>query len=821
MAFEHSDLAAVINLLAVHDSFQFNPAKLRRESTLRWQPDCPAWLANYTAWHAKSLREFSEGTFVPASSIRFMLHQCTDTQRAHNGCPGIGDRLRGLMETLAWAVHTRRTFLLRWEAAAPLEAMLAPASLDWRVLPGYRLDALSPGESVEYRWLNKQPVPHDISSDAISRNRSLRKAKLLAFTHPLQGCIQLPSHKRSSQAQGGQRGPGRAAAAVPAAAESLVAPGSGGKVSGGENGSSKDSWSSDQAQDGQRGPSRAVAAMAVAPGLLVAPCSGGVDAISSAGGEGGSGGDVGGNSGSGSGGAGGNSGSGDTGFSVRASSSGGQRGPGRATAGVAVAPGHLVAPGSGGIDAGGDVDGGSSGKGAGGDSGSGGNGAGDDSGSGGKSAGGDSGRGGDDAGGGHDQGLDQGAGSGGGNRHMAMHRNDGSYGSDRGAGSGDSSVGGGKVASSTDGAGSGESGDSSVPMRSLQAKPGRSPGESLSPGRKERQAGAVTSKGNGGGVEGGARGYGIKGSGRLFGRNATALSPTSIAGGSARGSGSGGDSGSARGSGGARGSGSGRNSSSSRPRSSGKRTDRSSSGAGSGVRGSAAGIAKPLPLSASLPSPANQEWHAKVTHVAFVRKPLPGPDIGCATDVPPHARSCLFRALFRPSPRLSRFVSGLRNQLFGSSSAPYVAVHLRLGGFEGEKTAIHRFGANVSEAVEVARSLAAAHALAAARRISAPVLVITDNALLRQALQEGRLPGFVSPSYAAAHISPGAARGGKAVASEEVLRQAQLTSFADLALLAGASCLIGSRSGFSHTALMWGRHSCFLLSSGAWGSQIV
>ena len=683
MAFEHSDLAAVISLLAVDGSFQFYPAKLRRESTLRWQPDCPAWLANYTAWHAESLRK-------SASSMHFMLHQCTDTRRGHHGCPGIGDRLRGLMETLAWAVHTRRTFLLRWEAAAPLEAMLTPASLDWRVLPGYRLDALPPGESVEYRWLNKQPVPHDISSDAISRNRSLRKAKLLAFTHPLQGCMQLPAHARSSQAQGGQHGPRRAAAAVAAAAQSLAAPGSGGKVSGGDSGSGAD----------------------------------------------------------------------DAGGGVQASSSGGHRGPGRvAAAGAAqhaaprplpvvalIAPGtshhghgdedaHAgsnsalsTANGSGGSNAGGiRGSGGSSGKDGGGDSVSG--------------------------AGGKDAGFSVGTRSSGGKRAGMNGVDTG------GSGSGDGS---GKLKGKAEDA---------ARERSLQAKPGRSPGRSpgRNPGLKRSQAGE---------------------------------------GASARRS---------------------RNSSS--DGGSGRRSGRSSGGAASGARVSAAadGI------------PADEAWQAKVAQVVFVRKPLPGPDIGCTSDVPPHARSCLFHALFRPSPRLSRFVSRLRNQLLGSGSAPYVAVHLRLGGFEGEKTAIHRFGANVSEAVEVARSLAAAHALAAARRISAPVLVITDNAVLRQALQEGRFPGFVSPSYAAAHISPRAAKGGRkeerkkeerpdtpheaeggeAMVSEEALLQAQLTSFADLALLAGASCLIGSRSGFSHTALMWGRHSCFLLSSGAWGSQIV
>ena len=63
-------------------------------------------------------------------------------------------------------------------------------------------------------------------------------------------------------------------------------------------------------------------------------------------------------------------------------------------------------------------------------------------------------------------------------------------------------------------------------------------------------------------------------------------------------------------------------------------------------------------------------------------------------DVPPSIRSCLFHALFRPTLRLRAFVQAVRTQLYGVPELRYVAVHIRLGDFEGERKAIRRGAEN-------------------------------------------------------------------------------------------------------------------------------
>ena len=97
--------------------------------------------------------------------------------------------------------------------------------------------------------------------------------------------------------------------------------------------------------------------------------------------------------------------------------------------------------------------------------------------------------------------------------------------------------------------------------------------------------------------------------------------------------------------------------------------------------------------------------------------------------------------------------------------------------------------------------LSCARDLAAAKGITAPILLLTDNAMLRAHLRAGLFLGFTTTPYAATHVlEPGEGRG----------KQALMSSFLDLALLSRAACLIGSPSGFSTVALLWGRHPCYL-----------
>lgn len=192
------------------------------------------------------------------------------------------------------------------------------------------------------------------------------------------------------------------------------------------------------------------------------------------------------------------------------------------------------------------------------------------------------------------------------------------------------------------------------------------------------------------------------------------------------------------------------------------------------------------------------------------RDELPGPHIGCSKAVPPLLQSCIFHTLFQPSMQLAALVRSLREQLFGSATEPYVAVHLRIGGFEGERGVVRGGlgGANHTTTEAVVSALRAAQQLAAGKQLPAPVLVLTDNDALRRRLRSGELPGFISTPFMAKH----AAKVGQH--DSQAKRHAMLTSFADLMLLSQASCLVGSPSGFTRLALIWGRHDCFLLANG-------
>lgn len=191
---------------------------------------------------------------------------------------------------------------------------------------------------------------------------------------------------------------------------------------------------------------------------------------------------------------------------------------------------------------------------------------------------------------------------------------------------------------------------------------------------------------------------------------------------------------------------------------------------------------------------------------AFVdtRNAWPGPGLGSVSDAPSIRRSCLFRALFKPSEQLMQFVNQTKQELFGSTSIPYVAVHLRMGNFAGEEKVINRFG-NTSQFAVAVHAMKAAKELAENYDITAPVLIVTDNEQLRKHLMAGNLPGFVTPPYLATHLF---------VKGKEEQQQAMLTSFADITLLAHSTCFIASSSGFSAIALWWGQHTCYLKISG-------
>jgi len=172
---------------------------------------------------------------------------------------------------------------------------------------------------------------------------------------------------------------------------------------------------------------------------------------------------------------------------------------------------------------------------------------------------------------------------------------------------------------------------------------------------------------------------------------------------------------------------------------------------------------------------------------------MPGPTLG---GIVSNARSCLFNTLFRPTQALQKAVDHNRRCLFGSDSKPYAAIHLRLGGFRGEQKSLNRFDGFKG----LLSALSCAKALAESVKLQPPILLITDNIMLRRLVLNGTFTDVVSTPFEAVNI----------IGAQSASSEAMWTSFVDLALLAQATCLVGSPSGFSDTALNWGRHACYL-----------
>jgi hypothetical protein len=101
-------------------------------------------------------------------------------------------------------------------------------------------------------------------------------------------------------------------------------------------------------------------------------------------------------------------------------------------------------------------------------------------------------------------------------------------------------------------------------------------------------------------------------------------------------------------------------------------------------------------------------------------------------------------------------------------------------------------------------ALKCARDLADAQGFKTPILILTDNAMLRKHLRQGLFNGFVTTPYSAIHT--------KQLEGDEAFK-AMLTAFVDLRLLAEATCLISCPSGFSHIAVQWGQHACALTVS--------
>ena len=187
--------------------------------------------------------------------------------------------------------------------------------------------------------------------------------------------------------------------------------------------------------------------------------------------------------------------------------------------------------------------------------------------------------------------------------------------------------------------------------------------------------------------------------------------------------------------------------------------------------------------------------------------PLSGAAPGGQLDL-----ACAWAVLYAPTAELTARGEAELEAL--NITRPYAAVHLRLGGLEGERHALARVK-DVPRATSCPLTLArvVTSCAAALRTVadtssssSSPtdadsvghgtVLVITDNEALRAQLASGSVDGAVGPDYTAAHVS---------LAAYARKRAGTLwDAWVDVYLLANADQLLTSRSGFSDVAAWWG-----------------
>jgi hypothetical protein len=171
--------------------------------------------------------------------------------------------------------------------------------------------------------------------------------------------------------------------------------------------------------------------------------------------------------------------------------------------------------------------------------------------------------------------------------------------------------------------------------------------------------------------------------------------------------------------------------------------------------------------------------------------------------------ACLWQNMFRPVEPILQQARVQLQQLYPGDVhvRPYVAVHLRLGGLEGEeggpgyergKSPLENFLASVRCAAKLASK-------SSIDLDETPALVVTDNHNLRQMLQEQHFRRIVTPEGLPVHV-------GKA---EDQSLEAHRSTVVDMVLLGWSECLATSKSGFSlHAWLYGGAKPCRL----AWKS---
>jgi hypothetical protein len=158
--------------------------------------------------------------------------------------------------------------------------------------------------------------------------------------------------------------------------------------------------------------------------------------------------------------------------------------------------------------------------------------------------------------------------------------------------------------------------------------------------------------------------------------------------------------------------------------------------------------------------------------------------------------TCWFKALFKPTESITIAIAS--ELLHMGVTSKYAAVHLRIGGLEGEERDLHRFDRFEAQNAAIYCAKKMINESAHDDLHTSPVVFVTDNSILRFIINRGYLSGVVGPR--GDHVSH--------IVTGSHAHKESLKSFVELGILAQSSCIVKSRSGYSELATWWSGTTC-------------
>lgn len=110
----------------------------------------PMLFREYATFHAKAVAD-------PQPEHKYLVYSCRkDDQMRHEGCGGIGYRIRGILSTFAMAIATKRVFVIDWDYPVRLEKSMEPSLIDWASPMSHIQTIRESGQSYEFHdYINR------------------------------------------------------------------------------------------------------------------------------------------------------------------------------------------------------------------------------------------------------------------------------------------------------------------------------------------------------------------------------------------------------------------------------------------------------------------------------------------------------------------------------------------------------------------------------------------------------------------------------------------------------------------------------------------